>query len=66
MGSKIEIAKQIDNAVPPMLAARLADCVLSLFMSKETTHNGQIYKAEAVANYGAYQGTRYVAGKVDT
>lgn len=29
-GSKIEIAKQIGNAVPPMLAARVADVVYSL------------------------------------
>lgn len=30
-GSKIEIAKQIGNAVPPLLAARVADCVSELF-----------------------------------
>ncbi len=29
-GSKIEIAKQIGNAVPPLLAARIADCVRAL------------------------------------
>lgn len=29
-GSKIEIAKQIGNAVPPLLAARVADCVYAL------------------------------------
>lgn len=29
-GSKIEIAKQIGNAVPPMFAARIADCIFSL------------------------------------
>lgn len=29
-GSKIEIAKQIGNAVPPLLAARIADCVYAL------------------------------------
>jgi DNA (cytosine-5)-methyltransferase 1 len=29
-GSKSEIAKQIGNAVPPLLAARLADCVYAL------------------------------------
>lgn len=34
-GSKIEIAKQIGNAVPPLLAARIADCVLALLLSKE-------------------------------
>lgn len=34
-GSKIEVAKQIGNAVPPVLAARLADCVYALLLSKE-------------------------------
>jgi DNA (cytosine-5)-methyltransferase 1 len=29
-GSKIEIAKQIGNAVPPLLAARIADIVYVL------------------------------------
>jgi DNA (cytosine-5)-methyltransferase 1 len=29
-GSKIEVAKQIGNAVPPLLAARIADCVYVL------------------------------------
>ncbi|MDJ0837046.1 MAG: DNA cytosine methyltransferase [Acidobacteriota bacterium] len=30
-GTKMEIARQIGNAVPPLLAARLADCVRILF-----------------------------------
>ncbi|MFH1139877.1 MAG: DNA cytosine methyltransferase [Pseudomonadota bacterium] len=30
VGAKIEIARQIGNAVPPLLAARVADCVESL------------------------------------
>jgi DNA (cytosine-5)-methyltransferase 1 len=34
-GSKIEIAKQIGNAVPPLLAARIADSVYTLLLSKE-------------------------------
>lgn len=34
LGSKIEIAKQIGNAVPCELAARIADCVYSLLLSK--------------------------------
>lgn len=34
-GSKIEIAKQIGNAVPPLLAARVADCVRELFRIRE-------------------------------
>jgi DNA (cytosine-5)-methyltransferase 1 len=31
-GSKVEIAKQIGNAVPPLLAAKIADCVYSLLV----------------------------------
>jgi DNA (cytosine-5)-methyltransferase 1 len=34
-GSKIEIAKQIGNAVPPLLAARVADVVRLLFKLKK-------------------------------
>lgn len=34
-GSKIEIAKQIGNAVPPLLAARVADVVQLLFKMKK-------------------------------
>lgn len=33
-GSKIEIARQIGNAVPPVLAARVADCVLAMLASR--------------------------------
>lgn len=33
-GSKIEIAKQIGNAVPPQMAARIADVVLTLLKSE--------------------------------
>lgn len=33
-GTKIEIAKQIGNAVPPLLAARIADVVYEMFMQR--------------------------------
>ncbi len=36
-GTKIEIAKQIGNAVPPVLAARIADCVYTLLLSKDAS-----------------------------
>ena len=34
VGTKIEIARQIGNAVPPLLASRVADCVYALLLSK--------------------------------
>jgi DNA (cytosine-5)-methyltransferase 1 len=34
LGNKVEIAKQIGNAVPPALAARIADSVYALILSK--------------------------------
>lgn len=34
LGSKVEIAKQIGNAVPPLLASHVADCVEILLESK--------------------------------
>jgi DNA (cytosine-5)-methyltransferase 1 len=38
-GTKIEIARQIGNAVPPLLAARLADCVTELLRRR---HDGRL------------------------
>lgn len=35
LGSKVEIAKQIGNAVPPLLAARVADAVYALLRSRD-------------------------------
>jgi len=34
LGTKVEIAKQIGNAVPPLLAARIADAVYALLLTK--------------------------------
>jgi DNA (cytosine-5)-methyltransferase 1 len=34
-GSKVEIAKQIGNAVPPALASRIADSVLAMLLRRE-------------------------------
>lgn len=34
LGSKIEVAKQIGNAVPPLLASRVAECVEQLFENR--------------------------------
>lgn len=34
LGTKTEIAKQIGNAVPPLLASRVADCVYALLLAR--------------------------------
>ncbi|GKT09267.1 DNA cytosine methyltransferase [Desulforhabdus sp. TSK] len=41
-GSKIEIAKQIGNAVPPLLAARVADVVRVLLSTQSENSNGRL------------------------
>jgi DNA (cytosine-5)-methyltransferase 1 len=46
-GSKIEIAKQIGNAVPPLLTAHVADCVYALLCSKEARDARQVYETRA-------------------
>ena len=40
-GSKTEIAKQIGNAVPPLLAARVADCVRELYRIRKRDLSGK-------------------------
>lgn len=60
-GSKIEIAKQIGNAVPPMLAARIADCVFALLLAKEKRHDGQVSGSETKPNNGKRQRAQHVA-----
>lgn len=60
-GSKIEIAKQIGNAVPPALAARIADCVLAMLESKETNNGRCVYGGKAKTNHVEYQGAEYIA-----
>ena len=60
-GSKIEIAKQIGNAVPPALAARIADCVLAMLMNKKIDNDGYIYNRKAKADNVEHQRAEYVA-----
>ena len=54
-GSKVEIAKQIGNAVPCQLAARVADCVYALLLSKHETisshHSREPVSGEAEGHY---------------
>lgn len=61
LGSKTEIAKQIGNAVPPMLAARVADCVFALFQLK-TMHDGCILETETQLDNVPSYGAQYQAG----
>jgi DNA (cytosine-5)-methyltransferase 1 len=60
-GSKIEIAKQIGNAVPPMLAARIADCVLTMLTAKEERHDRQVSAGKAQPDNEKRQRAQYVA-----
>lgn len=41
-GSKVQIAMQIGNAVPPKLAARVADSVYALWLSRPRSHGRRI------------------------
>jgi len=59
IGSKIEIAKQIGNAVPPMLAARIADSVLAMLNFKEENYGRQVLPGKAQPNNGKYQRAQY-------
>lgn len=60
-GSKIEIAKQIGNAVPPMLAARIADCVFAMLATKEEGHDRQNSTGKAQPDNGKRQRAQYIA-----
>ena len=59
-GSKIEIARQIGNAVPPMLAARIADCVFSMLVARDEAQNGSLLNDNSVANDCKRQKFQYV------
>jgi DNA (cytosine-5)-methyltransferase 1 len=61
LGTKIEIAKQIGNAVPPMLAARIADCVLAMLLNKGLDHAGSIRAGRSQPDNGEHQGAQHIA-----
>lgn len=60
VGSKIEIAKQIGNAVPPLLTAHVADCVYALLSARaEAQEAQQVHHTRAAPDYVAYQEPRH-------
>lgn len=61
-GSKIEIAKQIGNAVPPLLASRVADCVYALLTTREEESGRQIHTGTAEPGHGSRRALRHQAG----
>jgi DNA (cytosine-5)-methyltransferase 1 len=64
-GTKIEIARQIGNAVPPVLAKAIADQVYRMWAY---THNiktdGYIYREETARDYVSCQKSQYETGAI--
>lgn len=58
-GTKIEIAKQIGNAVPPLLAARIADSVLSMLALKVNTYDGQVFASREKQDHVLHKRLEY-------
>jgi DNA (cytosine-5)-methyltransferase 1 len=61
-GSKIEIAKQIGNAVPPLLGAAIGKAVHAMWFSVKFDEYGRLSRAETSRDYVACQEQEYATG----
>ncbi len=61
-GSKIEIAKQIGNAVPPVLGAAIAKAVHAMWFSATFKEDGRLSGRETSRDYVACQEQEYASG----
>ena len=61
-GTKIEIAKQIGNAVPPLLASLVANSARALLSCREEKYGRRFQSSETQPPNGSYQGEKHQAG----
>lgn len=61
-GSKIQIARQIGNAVPPLLSAAIARAMHSMWFSATLGQDGHFPRKEATRDYVACKEQEYATG----
>lgn len=61
-GSKIQIARQIGNAVPPLLGAAIAKAVHSMWFCANVEDDGRFFGTETSRDYVACEEQKYAAG----